>query len=436
MNTKLIAFANISRLIPYSLSIQRQTFPAPRLICAMSTSQPQPRRSSRISGRSKVVGQDLGLLEEPRPVARRSRKRKTADEVKADNASNVPVKFDSANDNDIVSGAVKDNDAVLGWENGDKNKELAEAGEKSGRKKRKKEVDEVVIDEELTTKAEEERPWGVIRDKNILKVVTWNVASCRSVVKSGALMEYMEKEGADLVCLQETKMHPEACETFPGIEGYDVHWNHSIKKGYSGVAVFVRHGLEDKTKISAVETGMGLEEADYEGRIIRIELDGTLVIVNAYVPNSGGKLKRLEFRTETFEPAMRQFLDGLKKEGKRVIYCGDLNVAHEVIDIHNSKGNQKSAGHTPQEREQFSILLKSGAGWADSFRRLYPGVRGYTYYSRRFGDKMKKEGKGWRLDYHVLDAESFAKGVVSDIYVRKDVMGSDHYPLVLEYKLR
>eukprot|EP00177_Eucheuma_denticulatum_P006121 GFKZ01011163.1.p1 GENE.GFKZ01011163.1~~GFKZ01011163.1.p1 ORF type:complete len:472 (+),score=90.46 GFKZ01011163.1:72-1487(+) len=307
---------------------------------------------------------------------------------------------------------------------------------KTVRKKRVKEVDVVEIDEERTKEAERDRPWGMLQEKGILKIVTWNVASCRSVVKSGALVAYMEKERADVVCLQETKMTEEAVADFPGVEGYEVFWNHSKKKGYSGVALFLREGLEEKVDVKNVAHGMGLEEADWEGRVIRVEFGNGLVIINAYVPNSGGKLARLGFRTEVFEPAMRKFLDAINKEGKKVIYCGDLNVAHEVIDIHNSKGNQKSAGHTPQERAEFSKLLQSGDGWADTFRRIYPGVRGYTYFSRRFGSKMKEEGKGWRLDYHILDDKSFADGVVRDIYVRQDVAGSDHYPLVLEYSLQ
>lgn len=314
----------------------------------------------------------------------------------------------------------------------DQNVTSAEAGPK---KRRKTTVEEVVIDEEATKEAERGRTWGIVRDKNVLKIVTWNVTSCRTVAKSGALMDYIEREGADVLCLQETKMTKEAVEEIPPIPGYDVHWNHSEKKGYSGVAVFLREGLEEKVTMKMVKCGMGLEDADKEGRVILVKFDGGLNIVNAYVPNSGGKLARLGFRTEIFEPAMRQFLDGIKSEGGKVVYTGDLNVAHEVIDIHNSKGNQKSAGHTPQERKQFSVLLESGQGWADSFRRVHPGVRGYTFFSRRFGGKMKKENKGWRLDYHVVDEESFGKGVVKDIYVRKEVEGSDHYPLVLEYRL-
>lgn len=256
------------------------------------------------------------------------------------------------------------------------------------------------------------------------------------MIKNGSLLDYIPKEAPDILCLQETKMTEKAVEDFPEIDGYDVHWNHSEKKGYSGVAFFIREdlGRRKKVVIDRVEPGMGLPEADREGRVLTCYLSNGLALVNAYVPNSGGQLARLGFRTSTFEPAMRKFLDGLT-EKHRVVYCGDLNVAHMEIDIHNSKGNQKSAGHTPEERQEFSNLLESGKRWIDSFRKLNPGVPGYTYFSRRFGPRLKSEGKGWRLDYHVLDSASFQNGVVEDIYIRSDVEGSDHYPLVLEYRV-
>lgn len=281
-----------------------------------------------------------------------------------------------------------------------------------------------------------ERPWGELKDLTKLKIVTWNVASCRSVVKNGSLLPYITKEAPDVLCIQETKMTEKALEEFPEVNGYDVHWNHSKKKGYSGVAIFIREDLTERKKVvvNRVEPGMGLPEADDEGRVLTCYLGNGLALVNAYVPNSGGKLARLGFRTSTFEPAMREFLNDLAKK-HRVVYCGDLNVAHMEIDIHNSKGNQKSAGHTPEERQEFSNFLASGAGWIDSFRELNPGLPGYTYYSRRFGPRLKKEGKGWRLDYHVLDSASFKSGMVGDIYIRTDVEGSDHYPLVLEYRV-
>lgn len=281
------------------------------------------------------------------------------------------------------------------------------------------------------------RPWGLSDNEHVLKLVTWNVASCRSVVKAGVLHPYIAKEAPDVLCLQETKMTPVAVEDFPEVEGYSVHWNHSEKKGYSGVAFFIRDDLSERKgglKVKEVKNGMGLEEADFEGRVLTCYFENGLALVNAYVPNSGGKLARLGFRTSSFEPAMRHYLNRLA-EDHSVVYCGDLNVAHMPIDIHNSKGNQKSAGHTPQERQEFTTFLESGEGWKDTFREQYPEAHGYTYYSRRFGPRLKSEGKGWRLDYHILDSSSFNRGAVSDIYIRTDVAGSDHYPLILEYEL-
>ncbi|CDF37159.1 unnamed protein product [Chondrus crispus] len=280
-----------------------------------------------------------------------------------------------------------------------------------------------------------DRPWGALDDPHKLKVITWNVASCRSMIKNGSLLRYIQQEAPDILCLQETKMTDKAVKEFPEVAAYDVHWNHSEKKGYSGVAILVRRDLDErkKVRVKRVEAGIGLAEADKEGRVLVCYLSSGAAIVNAYVPNSGQKLARLEFRTKEFEAGLRKFLDDLAKE-HRVVYCGDLNVAHNEIDIHNSKANRKNAGHTPEEREEFSKLLSSGEGWVDSFRELYPSVPGYTYFSRRFGAKLKNEGKGWRLDYHVIDKASFKSGVVGDVYVRTQVEGSDHYPVVLEYR--
>ncbi|CAN8076380.1 unnamed protein product [Agarophyton chilense] len=270
----------------------------------------------------------------------------------------------------------------------------------------------------------------------ILRVVTWNVASYRSVLKSGAFQKYLDMEKPHVLCLQETKMTEEAMDGIPDVEGYDTHWNHSTtKKGYSGVAVFINSNIRSLGLIlERVEKGMGDEVADTEGRVLSMFFNNRLAIINSYVPNSGGKLARLDYRTTTFEPKMRDFLNKTA-ESWNVVYCGDLNVAHEEIDIHDSKGNKKSAGHTPEERKEFGHLLHSGMGWIDSWRTLYEEYPGYTYYSRRFGTRLREAGKGWRLDYHLIDSKSFKVGVVRDCFVRPGVDGSDHYPLVLDYHI-
>lgn len=227
-----------------------------------------------------------------------------------------------------------------------------------------------------------------------------------------------------------------AVANVPELTGYDIHWNHSQKKGYSGVAILVSNDVSRLgLTVERIVPGMGDDIADAEGRVLTAYLTCGLAVVNAYVPNSGGKLARLPYRTETFEPRMRSFVNELAAKYS-VLYCGDLNVAHEVIDIHNSKGNQKNAGHTPQERGQFGMLLKSGAGWVDCWRRLYNDYSGYTFYSRRFGPRLKNDKKGWRLDYHVIDKKSFDKDIVHDCFVRPNVDGSDHYPLVVDYEIK
>ncbi|PXF43843.1 Exodeoxyribonuclease [Gracilariopsis chorda] len=269
----------------------------------------------------------------------------------------------------------------------------------------------------------------------IMRIVTWNVSSFRSVFKSGGFQSYLGRENPHILCLQETKMTEAAMKDIPKIEGYTVYWHHSKRKGYSGVAVFVNDNVASlNVKVERVNEGFGDDVSDSEGRVLSLYLNNGLAIINAYVPNSGGKLARLGYRTETFEPRMRAFLNDTAKSWN-VVYCGDLNVAHEEIDIHDSKGNQKSAGHTPEERKEFGRLLESGKGWVDCWRHSYKLYPGYTYYSRRFGPRLKNSGKGWRLDYHVVDKATFEKGVLSDCFVRPNVEGSDHYPLILDYRI-
>lgn len=264
-----------------------------------------------------------------------------------------------------------------------------------------------------------------------LRLVTWNVVSIRSIMRSEALQKYVLLERPHILCVQETKLSAATEEQFDGLPGYNVYWYHSERKGYSGVAAFVR---EDGPDLERVTRGIGDTTADAEGRVLTLLLASGLRIVVAYVPNAGGKLERLPYRTETFEPAMRKYLAEQAALGS-VVYCGDLNVAHEEIDIHNSKGNVKSAGHTPQEREQFGILLQHSPTWVDCYRDLYPSHPGYTYYSRRFGTRLKEQGKGWRLDYFLLDRATYNKNPVIDCFVRPQINGSDHYPLVIDLDL-
>eukprot|EP01067_Filipodium_phascolosomae_P006247 Filipodium_phascolosomae@DN4509_c0_g1_i1.p1 len=195
------------------------------------------------------------------------------------------------------------------------------------------------------------------------------------------------------------------------------------KKGYSGVACI------SKTKPLSVERCLGSEEHDMEGRSLVIEFE-TVILVCTYVPNSGMKLEKLEYRTKSWDPFLQQFLNDLwKKSGKPVIWCGDLNVAPEEIDIHNSKANKKSAGHTPEERASFKDFLSQG--WVDVFRALNPTKRQFSFYSPRSGGPAN--GKGWRLDFFVINKDSLA--MCHDCCIRTSVPGSDHFPITLKLLL-
>lgn len=265
-----------------------------------------------------------------------------------------------------------------------------------------------------------------------LRIVTWNVCSLRSMMRSGALVKYAQQERPHILCVQETKMTPDAQLSFDGVPGYIPHWHHSQRKGHFGVAIFIRDDVSDNMASDIrVSRETGDPVADSEGRVITLFLPSSVCVVNAYVPNSGGKLARLPYRTEHFEPAIRKYLAQLAQKYS-VIYCGDLNVAHQPLDIHNSKGNMKSAGHTPQERDQFGHLLGDSPQWVDCFRRLHQSYPGYTYYSKRFGTRLREQLKGWRLDYFLVDGRTFDSDVVSDCFVRPLVDGSDHYPLVID----
>lgn len=269
-------------------------------------------------------------------------------------------------------------------------------------------------------------------DPDRLRVVSWNVTSFRAILRAGIFTRYIEDDFPHIICLQETKMTSQAESELPPIPGYVAHWYHSDRKGYSGVAVIIRADLPQLLNGPyTISCGIGDALADSEGRVLSVFLPNSLCLVNVYVPNSGAKLARLQYRTTTFEPAVRKYLSALADK-HHVIYCGDLNVAHQELDIHDSKRNLKSAGHTPEERDQFGILLDSSPTWTDLYRALYPKFPGYTYYSRRFGTRMYQRGKGWRLDYFILDSRLFQSGIAEACFVRHNVTGSDHFPLVMD----
>ena len=247
-----------------------------------------------------------------------------------------------------------------------------------------------------------------------MKLISWNVNGFRACLQKG-FEDFFKFADADIFCIQETKMQPDQADFSP--EGYHKYFHSAVKKGYSGTAVYT------KNEPKAVTYGLNGAHTD-EGRVITCEYDD-FYFVCCYVPNAQNELKRIDYRME-FEDDMRAYLCGLDKL-KPVIYCGDLNVAHEEIDLKNPKSNVGNAGFSDQERGKFTELL--AAGFADTFRRLYPETTGvYSWWSYRFN--ARKNNAGWRIDYFVVSERLMDK--VDDSKILTDVMGSDHCPVQLD----
>ena len=251
-----------------------------------------------------------------------------------------------------------------------------------------------------------------------ITLISWNVNGLRACVQKG-FTDYFEKSGADVFCIQETKLQEGQIDFAP--EGYYGYWNYAEKKGYSGVAMFT------KTEPVSVTYGMNMAEHDTEGRIITAEFE-KYYLVTCYTPNSQNELKRLDYRME-WEAAFRSYISEL--EGKKpVIICGDLNVAHKEIDLKNPKTNRKNAGFTDEERREMTALLDSG--YIDSFRYFYPDAEGeYSWWSYRF--KAREKNAGWRIDYF-LAAEKL-KDSLKSASIHQEVFGSDHCPVELVIEL-
>ena len=250
-----------------------------------------------------------------------------------------------------------------------------------------------------------------------MKLITWNVNGLRACMNKG-FADFMTAAGADIVCVQETKMQREqASFDFPG---YHEYWNSAVKKGYSGTAVF------SKTEPLSVTYGLGQEEHDQEGRVITAEYPD-FYLVNVYTPNSQRGLTRLEYRMQ-WEDVFQDYCAGLARK-KPVIVCGDLNVAAQPIDLKNPDSNHKNAGFTDEERAKFQQFLDHG--FVDSFRSLYPDKEGaYTWWSYMF--KARERNAGWRIDYFLVSQNG--KDRIQDVIIHNDVMGSDHCPVELEWK--
>ena len=245
-----------------------------------------------------------------------------------------------------------------------------------------------------------------------MKYVSWNVNGLRAVVGKNFAEAFAELD-ADFFCLQETKL--QAGQIDLDIPGYTSYWNYAEKKGYSGTAIFTRH------QPLSVTYGMGIEEHDTEGRLITLEMND-FYLVCCYTPNSQDGLKRLDYRMQ-WEDDLRRYLSALD-EKKPVIYCGDLNVAHQEIDLKNPKTNRMNPGFTDQERQKMTLLLESG--FTDTFRFLHPDQKDiYSWWSYRF--KAREKNTGWRIDYFITSNSLQPR--IQSASIHTDIFGSDHCPV-------
>ena len=248
-----------------------------------------------------------------------------------------------------------------------------------------------------------------------MKLVSWNVNGLRACLGKGFL-DFFSAADADAVCLQETKMHQEQADL--ELPGYQQFWNSAEKKGYSGTAVFTR------VPPLNVTYGIGMAEHDSEGRVITVEYE-PFYLVNCYTPNAQRELARLAYRMK-WEDDFRAYLMSLDAK-KPVVLCGDLNVAHQEIDLKNPKTNRRNAGFSDEERAKMTELL--AGGFVDTFRALYPDVTGaYTWWS--YLRRARDTNAGWRIDYFIVSER--LRGAVHDSRIRADVMGSDHCPVELD----
>ncbi len=251
-----------------------------------------------------------------------------------------------------------------------------------------------------------------------MKFISWNVNGLRAVAGKGFADIFKELD-ADFFCLQETKMQQGQLDL--EFDGYRSYWNYAEKKGYSGTAIYSRH------EPVGVTHGIGIEEHDHEGRVITLEMPG-FYLVTCYTPNSQDGLKRLDYRM-TWEDAFRGYLMELDKK-KPVIVCGDLNVAHQEIDLKNPKTNRKNAGFTDEERDKMTVLL--AAGFTDTWRFFNPDVADvYSWWSYRF--KAREKNAGWRIDYFLVSNR--LQQQLTDAKIHTAIYGSDHCPVEVDIDL-
>ena len=252
-----------------------------------------------------------------------------------------------------------------------------------------------------------------------MRIISYNVNGIRAAIKKG-LMDWLATDPADVICLQETKATSGDVD-IKALEdaGFHHHWFSAQKKGYSGVALF------SKTKPDKVTLGTGHEMSDFEGRVIEVQF-GDVKLVNAYFPSGTSGEERQQYKYQWLKE-IQEYLEELRKENPKLILCGDYNIAHEEMDIHDPKGNKKSSGFLPEEREWMSQFLASG--WIDTFRVFHPEPHRYSWWSQRF-PSVRLNNKGWRIDYITVTAP--LKEQLKDAEIYPDVKHSDHCPIYLE----
>lgn len=251
-----------------------------------------------------------------------------------------------------------------------------------------------------------------------MKFISWNVNGLRACIDKG-FADIFNRLDADFFCLQETKV--QAGQVDLPFEGYTSYWNYAEKKGYSGTAIYTRH------QPVGVSYGIGREEHDREGRVVTLEMP-SFYLVDVYTPNSQDELRRLDYRME-WEDEFRRYLQELDAR-KPVIVCGDMNVAHQEIDLKNPKTNRRNAGFTDEERQKFGQLL--AAGFTDSFRYFYPDATGvYSWWSYRF--RAREKNTGWRIDYFLVSDR--LRPQLRSAAIHTDIFGSDHCPVEVQVEV-
>lgn len=260
--------------------------------------------------------------------------------------------------------------------------------------------------------------WMLFYTNKKMKLISWNVNGLRAVINKG-FIEFFEETDADIFCVQETKLQEGQIDL--NLKNYNIYWNSAIKKGYSGTAIFTKDNPLN------VSYGIGVAEHDNEGRVITAEYE-KFYLVNCYTPNSQRELTRLDYRM-IWENEFRKYLKNLDKN-KPVILCGDLNVAHNEIDLKNPKTNRHNAGFTDEERNKMTELLDSG--FIDTFRYLYPDKENcYSWWSYMF--HAREKNVGWRIDYFIVSDR--LKEQIEDSKIHTNILGSDHCPIELKINL-